>query len=106
MYGSSTFASVDEKLCPYRGNIGIKQYNPSKPPKYGLLYRSLCDAEVPYTYFTLPYNCKPDSPDNEYYVTGSDEYTKYLVNNFVRYNKLTERNISLDSYFTSITLAQ
>ena len=59
-----------------------------------------------YTYFTVPHNGKPDSPDNEYYVTGTDEYTKYLVNNFLRYNKLKGRNISLDRHFTSITLAQ
>ena len=37
----------------------------------------------------LPYNSKADSCDNEYYVTGSDEYTKYLVNYFLRHNKLT-----------------
>ena len=29
-----------------------------------LLYRSLCDAEVPCTCFTLRYNDKHDSPDN------------------------------------------
>ena len=47
-----------------------------------LLYRSLCDAEVPCTCFTLRYNDKHDSPDNEYNVRGTDEYTKYLVKNF------------------------
>ena len=57
-------------------------------------------------YFTLPYNGKPDSPDNEYSITGTDEYTKYLVNNLMRCNKLTGRNISLDCYFASITLVQ
>ena len=71
-----------------------------------MLYRSLSDADVPYTYFTLSYNGKPDSPDNEYYVTGTDEYLKYLVNNFLSNNKLTGRNISLGRYFTSVTLAQ
>ena len=71
-----------------------------------MLYRSLSDAEVPYSYFTLSYNGKPDSPDNEYYVTGTDEYLKYLVNNFLSNNKFTGRNISLGRYFTSVTLAQ
>ena len=32
------YVSVDETLYPYRGRIGMKQYNPSKPAKYGLLY--------------------------------------------------------------------
>ena len=54
---------------------------------------------------TLPNNGKPDSPDKKY-ITGTDEYTKYLVNNFLRCNKLKGRNISLDHYFTSIKLAQ
>ena len=87
--GPETFVSVDKTLCLYRKKITIKQCNPSKHAKYGLLYRGLWDAEVPYTYFTLPYNSKADSRDNEYYVTGSDEYTKYLVNYFLRHNKLT-----------------
>ena len=45
---ASPYVSVDETLYPYRRRIGMKQYNPSKPAKYGLLYRSLCDAKVPY----------------------------------------------------------
>ena len=35
-----------------------------------------------------------------------DEYTKYLVNNLLRYNKIAGRNISLDQYFTNVTLAK
>ena len=63
--------------------------------------QKLCYAEVPYTYFTLRYNDKSDSPDNEYYIRGADEYTKYLVNKFMRYNKLKGRNISLDRYYVN-----
>ena len=32
----------------------------SKPAKYELLYCSLCDGSVPYTYYSLPYAGKPD----------------------------------------------
>ena len=85
----------------------MKQYNPSKPAKYGLLYQSLCDAKVPYTYSTLPYARKPEVIGaNDYYVTGCDEYTKWLVNNFQIYETLQGWNISLDRYFTSVTLAE
>ena len=79
----SRFLTVDETLCPYRGHIEIKQYNPSKPTKYVLLYCSLCDAVVPYTYFTHHYAGKPSQKNEElskYYVKGTDEHTKYLVN--------------------------
>ena len=71
-------ASVGETLYPYRGRIGMKQYNLSKLVKYGLLYRSLCDAKVLYTYSTLSYVEKPEVIDaNNYYVTCCDEYTKW-----------------------------
>ena len=81
--------------------------NPSKPAKYGLLYRSLCDAKVPYTYSTLPYARKPEVIGaNDYYVTCCDEYSKWLVNNFQIYGTLQGLKISLDRYFTSVTLAE
>ena len=34
----SPHVRVDETLYPYRETIGMKQYKPSKPAKYGLLY--------------------------------------------------------------------
>ena len=43
---------------------------------------------------------------NNYYVTGCDEYTKWLVNNFQIYGTLQGRNISLDRSFTSVTIAE
>ena len=73
----SPYVSVDEILYPYLGRIGMKQYSLSKPAKYGLLYRSLRDAKVPYTCSTLPYAGKPEMIGaNDYYITGCDEYTK------------------------------
>ena len=88
--------------------MNFKQYNPSKPAKYGMLYRSLCDSSAQYTYFTLPYAGKPEDLNNEsnkFYITGSDEYTKYLVENFNRFNSIKGYNISMDRNFTSVTLA-
>ena len=71
------------------------------------IFQSLCDAKVPYMYSTLPYARKPEVIGaNDYYVTGCDEYTKWLVNNFQIYGTLQGRNISLDRYFTSVTLAE
>ena len=105
----SPLLAVDETLYPYHGSIGFKQYNPSKPAKYGLLYRSLCDSSVSYTYYTLPYAGKPEENTGEpgkYYVTGTDEYTKYLVTEFNRFNSIMGCNISMDRYFTSVTLAE
>ena len=52
----SPLFAVDKTLYPYYGAVDFKQYNPKKPAKYGLLYRSLCDSSVSYTYYTL---CMP-----------------------------------------------
>ena len=58
-------------------------------------------------YSTLPYAGKPQVIGaNDYYVIGCDEYTKWLVNNCQIYRTLQGRNISLDRYFTSVTLAE
>ena len=103
----SPYVSVDETLYPYRGRTGMKQYNPSKPGKYGLLYLNLCNAKIRYTYSTVPYAGIPEVIGaNDYYITGCDEHTKWLVNNFQIYGTLQGRNISLDRYFTSVTLAE
>ena len=51
---------------------------------------------------------KPEGAPDEYYVTGTDEYTKYLINNVIRVAgeaALRGTNISLDRYLTSMTIA-
>ena len=74
----SPYLAIDETLYPYREHINFKQYNPSEPAKYGILYCSLCDWSVQYTYFTLSYAGKPEDPNNEagkFFITGTDEYS-------------------------------
>ena len=105
----SPLFAVDEKLYPYRGAIGFKQYNPKKPTKYGLLCRSLCDSSVSYTYYTLPYAGKPEGrtgDSSKYYIIGTDEYTKYLVTEVPIFNSIEGCNVSMDRYFTSVSLAE
>ena len=40
----SEYLSIDETLYPMRNQISFKQYNPNKPAKYGLLFKSLNDS--------------------------------------------------------------
>ena len=104
----SPYLAIDETLFPWRGRIGFKQYNPNKPAKYGLFYRSLCDSTIIYTYSSLPYAGKPEIVEGDaakYYVTGTDEYTKCLVSSFKEHGNLDGCNISMDRYFTSIPVA-
>ena len=103
----SPYLAINETLYPYRGHINFKQYNLSKPTKYGMLYRSICDLLVQYANFTLPYAGKPEDLSNEaskFYITGTDESSKYLVENLNRFNSIKGCNISMDRCFTSITL--
>ena len=76
----SEYLATDKTLYSYQGKIVIHQYNPNKQAKYGILYRSISDIHVPYTYYTLPYAEKTEeiTYDSEY-VTGTDNYAKYLV---------------------------
>ena len=109
MRSPSPYIAIDETLYLYHGSIDIKQYKPRKPAKYGLLYRSLCDAVMPYTYYTFPYawnSSKRNIEVSKYYISETDEYTKYLVNGVNHYNSIDRSSISMDRYFTSVTIAQ
>ena len=109
MTSPSPNLGVDETLYPYRGSTGIKQHNPNKPAKNGLLYRSLYDAVVPCTFYRLQYARKLLQTNNEaskYYISGTDKYTKYLANGVNHYNSIDGSNISMDRYFTLVTIAQ
>ena len=82
--------------------------NANKPAKYGLLHQILCDSSIPYSYYSLPYAGKPEKlegPTARYYITGTDEYSKYLINELHVYCNQQGINISMDCYFTSISLA-
>ena len=62
---------------------------------------------MPYTYYTLPYAGKPSKTNNEAsksYILQTDEYTKYLANGVNYYNSIDGSNISMDWYFTSVTI--
>ena len=85
----------------------MKQYNPNKPAKYGLLYRSISDARLPYTYNTLLYAGKPNNiiPESEY-VAGTDNYTKYLAKGLQWSVDIRGRNISMDRYFNSMEVSR
>lgn len=100
------FLSLDETLYPMRVQISFKQFNPSKPAKYGLLFKSINAARYPYTFLVVVYSGKPKGPPGEYYVPGTDEIVKSMVSRLKRTNNLQGRNISYDRLYTSIPLAK
>ena len=75
----SEHLTIDEILYPMQHQITFRQYNPSKPQKYGVLLKSLNDARFPYTYKALPYATKPTAGDEPFYISSPADYIKNLV---------------------------
>ena len=71
-----------------------------------MLYRSISDGTVSYTYFNLLYCGKPRKEGSQFYITGTDENTINLVKNLSKNVDLNGRNIPIDRYFTSISFAK
>ena len=65
------YLSLDETLYPTRVGVAFRQYNKEKPAKYGMLFRSINSAEVPYTYTSIIYAGKPLDEPGPYYVQNN-----------------------------------
>ena len=100
------FLSLHEKLFPMRTHMSFKQYNPNKPAKYGLLYKSVNATRYPYTFIMHPYAGKPKEEATEHCVTGTEPIVRYLMEGMLEHIKLLGCNVSMDRLYTSITLAE
>ena len=63
---ANEFLTIDETLYSLRHQIAFRQYNPNKPHKYGLLWKSLKNSRFPYTYKAIPYGAKLSAVDGPY----------------------------------------
>ena len=104
--GPPELLAIDETLYPCRTKIGIKQYNPSKPARYGLLFQSLNAVKWPFTHSIIVAAGKPPDGTGPFYVNTVSGKVKKLVNNCERKVKLQGRNISTDRYYTGIEIAE
>lgn len=99
-YEPGTNTTIDEQLLSFRGRCSFKMYIPSKPDKYCLKIISLNDATTHYMINAIPYcGTVTDRLEGEsiptYYVRKLSEPL---------YN--TERNITCDNWFTSLSLVE
>ena len=62
----------------------MKQYNKSKPAKYGLLFKELNSVEYPFTHRSEVYAGKPQE-DGPFYTQGVEEVTFRLVDKYAEY---------------------
>ena len=104
------YLSLDETLYPMRVEIGIKQFNPNEPAKYGILFKSINACRYPYTFTAYAYAGRPrkaEEPDKcAYYIRGTENTVKWLVEKLQSYATLSGRNITYDRLYTSIPLAE
>ncbi len=55
--------TIDETMVPYRGKLGIKQFMPNKPIKYGIKIYAIADSETAYVRKWHIYSGKYDRKD-------------------------------------------
>ena len=103
------YLALDETLYPMRTGLNFKQYNRSKPAKYGMLFRSINSARFPCTFTAVVYAGRPKQYNLDlckYYVRGTEEKIKTLVTNLERCTNLAGRNVTYDRFYTSIALGK
>ncbi|XP_046658756.1 piggyBac transposable element-derived protein 4-like [Homalodisca vitripennis] len=97
----SEYCTVDEHLLKFRGNCQFKIYIPSKPGKYGIKVFALVCAKTMYVYNLEVYVAK--QPPGPFNVSQSAEDVTIRICELIAG---TNRNITMDNWFTSIPLAE
>ncbi|XP_071051718.1 piggyBac transposable element-derived protein 4-like [Onthophagus taurus] len=98
-YVISEYATIDEKLEPFRGRCSFRQYIKSKPARYGIKIFLLTDSRTYYTNNFEIYAGK--QPEGEYKLQN-DPYS--VVCRLIKPIEKTGRNITMDNWFMSIKL--
>ena len=86
--------------------IWFKQFNLSKPAKYGLLFKFVNAERYSYTFITSPYSGKPTEEGGQCYIQGTEAIVHYLIETLSTNSSLAGCNISFYRLYTSIPLAK
>ncbi|XP_060905369.1 piggyBac transposable element-derived protein 1-like [Labrus mixtus] len=92
--------TIDEQLVPFRGRCKLRQFMPSKPAKYGIKIFWMCDTRVPYAIDGIVYTGR--QPGEEVQRNLGENVVQELCSGI----RQTGRNITMDSFFTSVPLAE
>lgn len=99
LYEPSEYTTIDEQLVGFRGRCPFKMYIPSKPDKYGLKLVMCCDAKTAFVLDAEVYIGKDSTPRN---VPVAQYYCDKLTSSF----QGTNRNLTMDNWFTSVETAK
>lgn len=100
-YKHGASVTVDEMLPNFRGKCSFHVYMPSKPGKYGIKVWPCSDSNSYYTSnMEIFVRNQPQGP------FSLDNSTVSTVQRMTSHIEGTGRNVTLDNYFTSISLAE
>ncbi|XP_067629492.1 piggyBac transposable element-derived protein 4-like [Eurosta solidaginis] len=98
-YTPGPYMTIDEQLISFRGRCGFKMYIPNKPSNYGLKVVMMCDSGTKYMVDAKPYLGKGSINSN---LPLAENYVKELTKSIYG----TNRNVTMDNWFTSVSLAK
>lgn len=84
----------------------FRQYNPHKPAKYGILFKSVNGATIPYTFASDVYAGKPKGEPSEHYVKGTTNTVKKVLGKLAGLQELQGRHLTFDRLYTTVELEQ
>lgn len=91
--------TIDEQLLGFRGRCPFRIYIPNKPDKYGIKFLMMCDATSKYMIDADPYIGRSTN-------TGGVPLGEFYIKKLSQTIHGSNRNITCDSWFTSIPLAK
>ena len=106
MLQPDAYLTIDETLYGTRNQISFKQYNPNKPARYGVLFKSVNASLIPYTFVAAVYAGKPVGQPTQHYIKGTSAIVKSLVNRLSENTDLRGRNITTARLYTTYDLTQ
>ncbi|XP_062322103.1 piggyBac transposable element-derived protein 4-like [Osmerus eperlanus] len=96
LYDPGREVTVDEQLVAFRGRCPFKQYMPSKPAKYGIKSRVMCDAKSSYAW-----KMQVDTGKS---IDGAPEKNQGMRVVLDMTEGLKDCNVTCDNLFTSYEL--
>lgn len=98
-YKPGCYLTIDEQLLGFRGRCPFRIYIPNKPNKYGIKIVMLVDNSTKYMVDAEPYL-------GSFTKTDRVPLGEYFVKKLTRTVHGTNRNITMDNWFTSVPLAK
>ncbi|XP_046681546.1 uncharacterized protein LOC124368317 [Homalodisca vitripennis] len=98
-YRPGSYVTVDEQLLGFRGKCPFRMYIPNKPSKYGIKIVMACDTTTKYMINGIPYVGKKTQ-------TGGQPLAEFFVKEITRPIHGTNRSVTMDNWFTSVSLAE